>query len=149
MAELPQKIFKKILGIDVGKEKWGWCFLADTTEESNQCPTVSYQSFYKRLAAIMALYKPDIVVVGKVNMYYQLICSHYSYIGVVRLLCEKAGIPEIEINDMTARATLFPGEGRRKELMKRHFPSGYGEDQIDATILAKAWKQLQQGKTQM
>lgn len=135
-----------IVGVDVGKTKWGWCVLSPSGEEkSGSNFTVSYQTFYHQLAAILSVCKPEIVVCGKPNRYYDVISSHFSYIGVVRLLCEKINAAEVEMNDSTARATLFPKKGGKKEGVQPFFLPLTDPDRIDAIILARAWKKLQQG----
>ena len=133
----------KILAIDVGGKSWGYCFKDDVAEDSGFYMTKSYMTFNKHAACLMALWKPKMVVVGKPNRYYNVISSHNRYIGILCLLCEKAGIPLIEMNDVTARATLYPGEGTKKVGMKKYFPFKQ-DDEIDACVLAKAWYKLNQ-----
>lgn len=143
MAIKPLKTYKSILAVDVGAETYGWCFKDAIGEESGWNHTESYTNFYKQIGGLITLYKPEIIVTGKINtggiISLNLVRSHYSYVGLLRLLAEKAGLERpIEINDTSARAFLHPGEGRKKINMCKYYPK-IELDQMDAIILATAW----------
>jgi len=134
----------KTLAVDVGAKTWGYCYKDKLGEDAGWNETKSFEYFYRQTGSLIALWKPEIIVVGKPNIAgsfnYNVVTSHSKYIGILCLLAEKAGIPLVEVNDKTARRTLFPGEGcvKKVEYLKVHFPN-VQQDQADATVMARSW----------
>jgi RNase H-fold protein (predicted Holliday junction resolvase) len=136
----------RILAFDVGKTQWGVCYKDQAGEESNWFKTNSFTQFYSTAVAQIELWKPEIIVVGRPNRMYNVVLNHSKYIGILCLLAERSMIPLVELADNSARATLFPGKGQKKQLVKQFFPPEMVEDEMDAIILARAWAVLSKEK---
>lgn len=141
MAIKPVKTYKNCLAVDVGAQTFGWCFKDAIGEESGWNYTKSYTNFHKQIGGLITLYKPEVIVTGKIHSSRNLniVRSHYSYVGILKLLSEKAGLDKvIEINDTSARAFLHPGWGTNKIGMCQFYP-GMELDQMDSVVFATAW----------
>lgn len=95
-------------------------------------------------ALIQGYFTPDIIVVGKPNRMYNVIANHNKYIGVLCLIAEELMIPLVELNDMTARATLWPGKGGYKKDQIQKLTGIIDPDESDAWVFANAWAKLQE-----
>jgi|SRR5215204_33993 len=132
----------RIFAVDVGAQRWGWCYADKINELSGSDDTVSFSKFYSICSELIRNFRPDILVVGKPNRYYNVISCQNKYIGVLCLIAEKKNIPLVEINDSTARAAILPKKGtsKKEEIMK--LLKIDDPDQCDATVLARGWLKM-------
>lgn len=134
----------RILSIDVGAKIWGWCYLDPVGIDGGSHKTESFQTFYRKVSELVELWKPDIIVVGKPNRFYNVIAQHNRYIGIACLVAEKHDITLIEQNDSHARAVVFRGlkiGSKEKAVVGKEIEKMTGSidpDMNDAFVLAKA-----------
>jgi hypothetical protein len=135
------KVYDSIVSFDVGHKLTGWAFKDSVGEESGWFKTEGYVNFLNKTLEVLEKYNADLIICGKPNRYYNVIASHNKYIGILCLTAEKNAKSLIEINDMSARATVFPGKGGTKDKVKPFFPVDMSEDEMDAIIFVRAgWK---------
>lgn len=134
----------KVLAVDVGKTKTGWCYFDKSGHELGSFATQSFINFHETINRVIDLWASDIIVVGKPNRYYNVISSHNRYIGVLCLIAEKQEIPLVELNDKSARAAVFPQKGCNTKEEIQVLTGLEDPDQSDAFVLAKAWYLLNQ-----
>lgn len=137
------------LGVDVGQKTSGYAVLVNgMVQTCGFFTTESYTNFFREIDLLCARYRPDMIIVGKPNRFYNVISVHNRYIGILCLLGEKFQTPLIELNDRTARHLVLPEEQNKDKklfhaiLKKSPFYSEAlidQEDAVDAFILALAW----------
>lgn len=128
----------RVLAVDVGAKHTGWCYYDQAGNEKSSFLTTNYINFNSVMKRVMEEWTSDIIVVGKPNRYYNVVASHNRYIGILCLLAEKNKIPLIELNDKTARSTLFPSKGSDSKEEIQKLTGIQDPDQSDAFVLAKA-----------
>lgn len=135
------QIYKSILAIDVGMKTNGFAYIDVHGDVAGYFPFEGFYRYYLAVKEFVDLYKPALIIVGKPNRFYNVIAGQSKLIGIVCLIANRRKTAVVEINDTTARAQLFPGEGsKKKEAIKLHFPD-MQEDAMDALIMARAgWK---------
>lgn len=128
------KTNNKILAIDCGRAA-AWCYLDDVGRVTESFTAQSYIVFYDTVREAIRLYKPV--------RFYNATVALAKQMGLCCYLAEKAGIPLVELADVSARKALF-GKGN---IPKVDIPALTGiedGDEADAFVLAKGWSILSQ-----
>lgn len=94
------------------------------------------------MRGMINIYEPEVIVVGKPNRMYNVIASHNRYIGILCMLAEEQDIALVELNDMTARATLWPGKGGYKKDQIQKLTGIEDPDRSDAYVFAHAYAKM-------
>lgn len=133
-----------VLGVDVGGKAFGVAAVKGLKKYLyRQYTTTTRTEFYNTILEWIKKYKPDVIIIGKPNRFYDVILKQAEYIGLVNMAAEQFDVQTEITNDSTARAVVFPGFGAAKkekihELAFRLFPDFPGDapDALDALIFA-------------
>jgi Holliday junction resolvasome RuvABC endonuclease subunit len=133
----------QVIGIDVGGKRSAWAYKDEVGEEGESFDTKDFVSFERKLSDLFDIYRPDIVYVGKPNTMgrtsnYNVTMAQMKLIGILCLVAQKRELYVIEINDSSARATLFPGFGTKKKEVIMEMTGIKDPDLNDATVFARA-----------
>ena len=141
---------KKIISLDLGT-KTGWAYLNLTNKDDYSLGgwyCKGYKEFGSNLKKLLDLYKPDLLVCSQTNSfgYYSATRKMFMLFGVACYIAEKKGLPVVEFNDSSARKFVFNKGNLKKRLAHEELfklkpeMAQYGEDELDAFILALGWE---------
>lgn len=130
--------YNNCLAIDLGKT-FGWCFKDRESEESGEGKYDTLLDWSRQFLELLNIWKPNVVVFSKTNNfgYWNSARVMLCQAAVGFYLCQKKRINYVELNDSSARKSVF-GKAIKK-LEAQETIKGYLPNELDAIILARGW----------